>query len=588
MYLGLVIYTLCIVIVLGADVEFGGMYQLCDEGKCNPQCMAPNLWTGDCSCPAGYATTCFRVLANGYGTNICFCEPKSVVDGGYYGGAYQVDDNKICGKGCRTANSYLGTCSCIEGYQPSYLRVFVDTQCADTTVGSLVAVCVAQSPGTGNFLGIFQTNQSSECIYENSLAGGCACPTNACAWSGTATIDGPLTSRVSSCTSSLQAIPDPSTVDGKVLFGYQGWFSTPVEKSVGWFHWSKSNVPPSGTTANFDVWPDLSEFGADELYPSALHYSNGSIAGLYTADNPTTILRHFQWMQTYGLDGILLQRFVNEIANPADPHGIFRNNVTQRILTASGATDRVWAIEYDTSGSDPTTIVSVLANDWTYLVKNLGILKSPQYLHQGGKPVVAIWGFGFTGNTNNQSVSLEVINWFKNNGVYVMGGVPYWWRTQTGDSQPNFLNVYLAYDLIMPWAVGRYNDQPSFTNLYNTVAVPDIAYASMSKVAYAPIIFPGFSWANMHGNPSIFNQIPRQGGAFFNSQANTYAKHPGVAFIKIAMFDEVDEGTAMYKAASTKQQTPSDGEFLYLGLDGHPMPSDAYLCLAGTLTANNR
>lgn len=43
-------------------------------------------------------------------------------------------------------------------------------------------------------------------------------------------------------------------------------------------------------------------------------------------------------------------------------------------------------------------------------------------------------------------------------------------------------------------------------------------------------------------NQSIFNQIPRNGGSFFNMQANTYVNHTGVSFIKIAMFDEVDEG----------------------------------------------
>jgi hypothetical protein len=46
-------------------------------------------------------------------------------------------------------------------------------------------------------------------------------------------------------------------------------------------------------------------------------------------------------------------------------------------------------------------------------------------------------------------------------------------------------------------------------------------------------------------------------------------------------------GTAMFKAASVKQNTPSDGQFLYLGIDGTPMNSDAYLCLAGDITARN-
>jgi len=381
--------------------------------------------------------------------------------------------------------------------------------------------------------------------------------------------------------------PDPSTIDKKVLFGYQGWFSTPANPAVGWFHWSKGSAVPSGSACNFDVWPDSTEFGADELYPTSLHYSNGQTAGLYLASNPKTINRHFQWMQTYGLDGILLQRFVNEIANPSDPHGIMRDNVTKAIIAASAATGRVWSIEYDTSGSDPTTVLTVLQNDWNLLVNTIGILKSPQYLRQNGKPVITLWGFGFTGNTNSNSTAIAVINWFKSQGVYVMGGVPYWWRTSTQDSQPGFLDVYLAYDLVMPWAVGRYSDNSSFTNLYKTVAVPDISFAQSKNVGYAPIIFPGFSWANMHGDPSIFNQIPRRGGTFFNMQADTYVNHDGVTFIKIAMFDEVDEGTAMFKAAATKAATPSDGTFLYLGIDGTAMPSDQYLVWAGQLTAKN-
>jgi hypothetical protein len=52
------------------------------------------------------------------------------------------------------------------------------------------------------------------------------------------------------------------------------------------------------------------------------------------------------------------------------------------------------------------------------LKNSIGILNSGQYLHQNGKPVVAIWGFGFTGNAVSVSTSLQVINWFKSQGVY--------------------------------------------------------------------------------------------------------------------------------------------------------------------------
>jgi hypothetical protein len=43
----------------------------------------------------------------------------------------------------------------------------------------------------------------------------------------------------------------------------------------------------------------------------------------------------------------------------------------------------------------------------------------------------------------------------------------------------------------------------------------------------------------------------------------------------------------MYKAAATKADTPTDGTFLYMSIDGTSMASDAYLCLAGSLTAKN-
>lgn len=549
------------------------------------------MWTGLCGCPAGHTPTCFHTFADdGQETNICICEAQSIVTAGYYGGAYQIHDDSRCGEQCIVPNKYLDSCSCPEEYVPGLIRVSTKACSPNTnTSGSYVVVCTKKNLkfGAGNFMGTYQVDHNNNCIYSNSLTGSCGCPGNACSWSGSAMFDESKGTRVISCSSSLQIAPDPSSIQGKTIFGYQGWFSTNTDPA-GWRHWSRGGTL-AGNNANIDVWPDLSEFGADELNPTNLHYSNGRVAGVYNADNPKTITRHFQWMQTYGLDGVLLQRFVNEITNHNDPMFIFRNNVTNHIINAAAATGRVWAIEYDVSGADANNIFNILTNDWLYLVNNLKILSSKQYLHQNGKPVVAIWGFGFTGGnaafTLNDSIS--VINWFKNAGLYVMGGVPYNWRTSSGDSVPNFQKVYQSYDAVMPWAVGRYSDDVSFESNYNNIAGPDIPYAQQNNLGYGVIIFPGFSWANMHGNFSIFNQIPRRGGEFLMKQANTYIKHPGVLFLKIAMFDEMDEGTAMFKAAATKQDTPADGTFLYLGIDGTPMPSDAYLCLAGDITSRN-
>ena len=66
-----------------------------------------------------------------------------------------------------------------------------------------------------------------------------------------------------------------------------------------------------------------------------------------------------------------------------------------------------------------------------------------------------------------------------------------------------------------------------------------------------PVIFPGFSWYNLrqNGQGSPKNQIPRMKGEFLWRQCYN-AKAAGAEMLKIAMFDEVNEATAMFKTAA--------------------------------------
>lgn len=54
--------------------------------------------------------------------------------------------------------------------------------------------------------------------------------------------------------------------------------------------------------------------------------------------------------------------------------------------------------------------------------------------------------------------------------------------------------------------------------------------------------------------------------------------------LKIAMFDEVDEGTAMFKVVSKRSDAPDTGFWLTWDADGLDLPSDWYLKLAGEVT----
>src|SRR5262249_45897080 len=84
---------------------------------------------------------------------------------------------------------------------------------------------------------------------------------------------------------------------------------------------------------------------------------------------------------------------------------------------------------------------------------------------------------------------------------------------------------------------------------------------------------PGFSWHNSHPG-SLLNEIPRQKGRFLWKQY-VEAKKAGATAVYQAMFDEMDEGTAIFKCAND----PPVGDSRFLALEG--LPSDHYLGLTG-------
>src|SRR5258706_16203442 len=56
---------------------------------------------------------------------------------------------------------------------------------------------------------------------------------------------------------------DASTLDNKVLIGYQGWFTCPSDGSDRWTHWSRG--APTAETLTVELYPDLTELDPDEL-----------------------------------------------------------------------------------------------------------------------------------------------------------------------------------------------------------------------------------------------------------------------------------------------------------------------------------
>jgi hypothetical protein len=223
--------------------------------------------------------------------------------------------------------------------------------------------------------------------------------------------------------------------------------------------------------------------------------------------------------------------------------------------------------------------------DWMHVVDTLHLTASPRYLHHRGRPVLAIWGFGFTDRPATPDQAADLIAFFKDHPdpryrVTIVGGVPSRWRTLTRDSQadPGWSTVYRSFDVLSPWTVGRFRDARGTDDFYAREVAGDLAETRRLGMDYMPVVFPGFSWHNLRAG-APFNQIPRQGGRFYWRQV-ARAVGLGSTMLYGAMFDEVDEGTAMFKVAASASEVPVDARFVTLDADGDALPSDWYLRLA--------
>jgi hypothetical protein len=378
-------------------------------------------------------------------------------------------------------------------------------------------------------------------------------------------------------------IVDASTLSNKFVLGYQGWHACGGDGKTlsGYVHWSHINrVQPSPTDVVCDMWPDLTEFGASELFATGFTLGNGQPAKAYSCYLTNTVLRHFKWMRDYGIDGVAFQRFLKDVLIDSQWAALKNTNLVNVRLGAE-TYGRVFFIMYDISNDDPATVISHLQTDWAYVTSTLQITNSSRYLKHRGKPLVALWGLGFNGGLASPPADGQtMINFFKSAGCTVLGGVPYYWRTLNGDSQTNaaWAAVYRSFDVLSPWAVGRYSTEAQADALKPTLAA-DLSDCTSNNIDYLPVEFPGYSAHNLGGG--TLNGIPRNGGGFYWRQLYN-ALSAGCTMLFGAMFDEIDEGTALYKIAPTTNEIPAFAptnqyQFFALNADGYSLPSDWYL-----------
>ena len=356
-----------------------------------------------------------------------------------------------------------------------------------------------------------------------------------------------------------------------VMAGYQGWFNTPEDGAgLGWKHFEKEKELKPGK-CTIDLWPDVSEY--EKTYETAFKLPDETPAKVFSSYDASTTDLHFKWMKQYGIDGVFMQRFVVSIRNQKGKDNY--NKILNNAVLSAEKYDRAICLMYDLSGMEAGE-EDILIRDWKELCEKYKLVSrnNNHYVYHHGKPLVAVWGIGFNDRRKYGYEQVKkIIDFLKSEGCSILVGVPTHWRTLTIDavSDTRLLELVKQADIVHPWLVGRFDNNTY--EPYRKSIEEDIKWCKANGKDYMPVLFPGFSWHNMKKDAPQ-NMIPRLGGRFFWKQVKG-AVDAGAESLYLAMFDEIDEGTAFFKCTNT----PPVGESSFITNEGEA--PDHYLWLAG-------
>jgi len=366
---------------------------------------------------------------------------------------------------------------------------------------------------------------------------------------------------------------------GLAMAGYQGWFNCEGDGAGrGWTHYANRGIFSDGN-CKIDFLPEMGEY--EKQYKTSFVLPDGSPLYVFSSYDESSVDVHFRWMKEYGIDGVFVQRFFSVITDKRRMN--HADKVLQSVLKAASKYGIAISLMYDLGSMDDANYQLVI-DDWKHLVNDLKLTNQGEkttYLFHNNKPLVALWGVGFRDRNNGHiDEFLKIMNFLKTDETYggcsLHIGFPTRWRTLGSDTNgdPRLLDVARQADVIHPWFVGRYNEEAYEEFRTNTI-VDDLKWCNENGKSYAPTVFPGFSWHNMYPEAKS-NNIPRNKGQFYWKQL-AGAIESGAEMIYVAMFDEIDEGTAIMKCA---KNVPVGGKSIFIPIDNE-IPTDHYLWLTG-------
>lgn len=373
------------------------------------------------------------------------------------------------------------------------------------------------------------------------------------------------------------------TYKGLVMAGYQGWHGCPGDgrsswgDTEAWYQYALYNMfggvmGPGPLHSKIDFWPYMDEYA--NTYNTAFKYPDNSTAAVYSSMDYQTVDTHFKWMKQYGIDGVFMQRFASMIGYEHPKK--FNDCVLENAMAASNKYDRAIAVMYDMVGlkadnGNTTPALSVILDDAAVLMDkyHLNDRSAGQryYLYHNGKPLIGLVSACQINMPYDNNDAITLINGLKALGFSVMLGLPTYWRQGGADCPSPVTDVAALADVVMPWFVGRYDydgsvlgSSKSFDS-FKSLIDGDIAWCNANGVDYAPNCWPGFRWENSHPQSNIF---PRKSGDFLWKQVY-YDISAGADMLYIAMFDETNEGTAIFKCleeSAAPLNTPSESYYV--------------------------
>jgi hypothetical protein len=374
-----------------------------------------------------------------------------------------------------------------------------------------------------------------------------------------------------------------SVLDGRLIAGYQAWFGCPgdYDDNKLWIHWFDTAAEAARITV--DMLPDVSQLPASSLCDSGLRLADGQALQLYSAMDPALVDVQFSQMAASGVKAVALQRFVSWLVDPALKRRVDR--VLDNAMAAAQRHQLPLYITYDVTGADEATVVQSILQDWAAVHGRYDLSTHAGYLRDNRHPVLQLWGFGFTDRPGEPAAVRKLIVDLKHGqgapAAFLIGGVPSRWSSLSGDSKTaaEWAAVYAAYDVVSPWTVGRYGNAQEAAAYIAGLQREQQALAARNGQGFLPVVFPGFSSRNLMAarhRSAPFNQIPRDCGRLLAAQLQGL-ESLGARSAYIAMFDEMDEATALLPTLAHQAQVPAGVSAVTLDQDGCSLPADYYL-----------